>query len=524
MAPKQNLTRQERTALKGLQKEKSITILPADKEKATVTMETKEYQEKIEEILNDEATYEKLKKYKAELIRMVNSLEKEGKITKDQYWYLYPTLEKVPRMYGSPKIHKEGVPLRPIVDYTQTIAYRVSRELANILQPLVGKTEHHTENSQELVNEMTKLRVEGESFVSYDVVSLFTKTPIKIITKRLENDKTLQKRTNLNVDDIIELLKFVLETTYFRYEGEIYQQKFGVAMGSLVSPIVVNLYMEDLEQKIIATAPVDCQPRNWKRYADDVICLVHTGKAKKLQHMNTVDPTGCIILMREDEENNSMPFLDAKFTKKEDGSVKSTVSRKKTHTDQYLNFASHHPKHKKLGVVRTLMNRCETITSEEGDKKEEVEHLRGSLRVCGYPSWALNKVTDSSKKKKNNNKTNDRNYRSQVVIPYVEGVSERIHRVLKKYGVATAMRLYTIHRCLLVHPKDKVELQEQGELVYQIPCKNCGAEYIGETGRLLKTRLEEHRKDVDNKKKEKYTRSGKKRLMSTINKSALTDN
>ena len=51
-------------------------------------------------------------------------------------------------------------------------------------------------------------------------------------------------------------------------------------MGSPVSPIVVNLYMEDLEQKIIATAPVDCQPRNWKRYVDDVICLVHTTHRK----------------------------------------------------------------------------------------------------------------------------------------------------------------------------------------------------------------------------------------------------
>ena len=144
--------------------------------------------------------------------------------------------------------------------------------------------------------------------MSYDVVSLFTKTPTKeaceIIRKRLENDKTLKKRTHLNVDDIMELLKFVLETTYFRFAGEIYQQKFGVAMGSPVSPIVVNLYMEDQEQNIIATAPVDCQSRNWKRYEDDVICLVHTGKAKKLQqHMNTVDPTGSIIFTREDEEN-----------------------------------------------------------------------------------------------------------------------------------------------------------------------------------------------------------------------------
>ena len=85
------------------------------------------------------------------------------------------------------------------------------------------------------------------------------------------------------------------------------------------------------------------------------------------------------------------------------------------------------------------------------------------------------------------------------------------------------MHPHTTIRCLLVHSKDKVELEEQGELVYQIPCKNCGAEYIGETGRPLKTRLEEHRKDVDNTKKEKYTRSGKKRLMSTINKSTPTD-
>ena len=255
---------------------------------------------------------------------------------------------------------------------------------------------------------VTKLRVqEGESFVSYDVVSLFTKTTIKEACKiiRKDNDKTLKKRSNLNVDDIMELLKFVLETTYVRFEGELYQQKFGVAMGSLVSYIVMNLYMEDLELKIIATEPVDCQPRNWERYMDAVICLVHTGKAKKLQqHMNVVDPTGSIIFTRGDEKNNSMPFLDAKFTRKEDASVKSTVYRKKTHIDQYLNCASHHPKHQKLGEVRTLMIRCETITSEEGDKKEEVEHLRGALRVCGYPSWALNKVTYSSKKKKEQKK------------------------------------------------------------------------------------------------------------------------
>ena len=79
---------------------------------------------------------------------------------------------------------------------------------------------------------------------------------------------------------------------------------------------------------------------------------------------------------REDEENNNMPFFEANYTKKDDGSVKSTVYRKKIHTDQYLNFTSHLPRHQKLGVVRTHMNRCEAITSEEGEKKEEEEYLK----------------------------------------------------------------------------------------------------------------------------------------------------
>ena len=70
----------------------------------------------------------------------------------------------------------------------------------------------------------------------------------------------------------------------------------------------------------------------------------------------------------------------------------------------------------------------------------------------------------------------------------------------------------TALRRLLVPPKDKVELA--GELVYHRPCINCGAKYVGETGRLLKTRLVEYRKDVANTNNEKYTRSWGKRVMS----------
>ena len=64
--------------------------------------------------------------------------------------------------------------------------------------------------------------------------------------------------------------------------------------------------------------------------------------------------------------------------------------------------------------------------------------------------------------------------------------AERLHRVLKKYGIATTMCPHTSLRCLLVHPNDKVELEEQGELVYPIPARTEVSSILerqGETGR-----------------------------------------
>lgn len=71
---------------------------------------------------------------------------------------------------------------------------------------------------------------------------------------RLENDTTLKDRTNLTPKDITTLLGLCLRCTYFVFQGEYYIQIHGAAMGSPVSPIVCNIYMEDVERKAIETA------------------------------------------------------------------------------------------------------------------------------------------------------------------------------------------------------------------------------------------------------------------------------
>jgi len=73
-------------------------------------------------------------------------------------------------------------------------------------------------------------------FISHDVVSLFTNTPINLalqfIRELLEGDTKLHTRTRLTVEDIMDLFKFIVTTAYFSFRGVIYQQKFGAAMGS----------------------------------------------------------------------------------------------------------------------------------------------------------------------------------------------------------------------------------------------------------------------------------------------------
>ena len=110
------------------------------------------------------------------------------------------------------------------------------------------------------------------------------------------------------------------------FRGQVYQQKFGTAMGSPVSPIVANLFMEDLEQRAIESAPEELRPKLWKRYVDDTLEVIRRGKVEEWStHLNSMDPTGSIKFTYEEETNNTIPFLDTLLERRPDGSVKVQV-------------------------------------------------------------------------------------------------------------------------------------------------------------------------------------------------------
>ena len=110
-----------------------------------------------------------------------------------------------------------------------------------------------------------------------------------------------------------------------------------------------------------------------------------------------------------------------------------------------------------------------------------------------------------------------------VVLPYVEGTSERIAQVMRKHQVPVAMRPVKTLKSLLVHPKDEQEKEEITDCVYKIPWACCEICYIGETGRKFGTRLLEHKTEVESITSKPFTRNQCASSLSEQNKSALTD-
>ena len=408
--PKSNISKGERKALGTLAKDKNIMILPADKGRCTVVMDPQKYKAQVKEMLADQATYKVLTKdptpaHKRKLIAMLQRLRQETKITESDYNHLYPTAEGLPRMYCTPKIHKQGVPLRPIVDCTGAIFYQVSKALVEVLRPLVGLTEQHCKNSAALAKELVNVRIEDdEELISHDVVSLFTKTPVQatleIVRRRLQDDRTLPERTNINVEDIMELLTFVTSATYFQFDGVIYSQIEGFAMGNPMSAILSNLFMEDLESKAIPSAPEDVGLSLWKRYVDDTLEKIKRGQVIPLtEHLNSIDVTGNIKFTYDQENEGKLAFLDVLLSRRPDGSIKLQIYRKPTHTDAYLMFDSHHPVQHKFSVIRTLLGRNHEIVTEEADRVGEEALVVAALKNCTYPEWAISKIKADIAKK-----------------------------------------------------------------------------------------------------------------------------
>ncbi|BHF64138.1 hypothetical protein SprV_0200713700 [Sparganum proliferum] len=487
--PREVLSKVKRDALREFKADKDLVIVPADKGRSTVVLDRTDYLQNAKGLLEDRQFYvpcamNPVKALAREINATLLALENSGAITPTDRRMGRPQDTTLARLYGLPKVHKDGVPLRPTVSLKGTPTYGLAKWLFRRLKFLTAESDTTVSSSAQFLEKLKGVSLHpNEVMVSFDATSLFTSIPQDLAIETIElllQSKYDETENRLGRAQVLQLLKFCLRT-YFTFDGTIYEQVKGTPMGLPISGFIAEAVLQRLESLVFQHH----KQKFWARYVDDTFVVIDRDQLLTFkERLNTVFPD--IQFTMEEEENNQLAFLDVLVCRKDCGELKTKVFRKATNTMQVLNFNSNHPISHKRSCVRTLYRRVETHCSEPEDKIAELQYLRRVFKASGYPRNFVNRCI--RKRDERPNRTDTKVWR---VLPYVKNVSEAVGRLLAPLGVGVAHRPEATIRRQLMKPKDPLSRQETSGVVYRIWC-SCGqSNDAGETGRQLQTRMAE---------------------------------
>ena len=238
---------------------------------------------------------------------------------------------------------------------------------------------------------------------------------------------------------------------------------------------------------------------------DTFVIHKQVNKQNFLQHINSVDPA-IRFTVEDNKGDGSISFLDTIVKPEVDGSLSISVYRKPMHTDQYLQWDSHHHLSAKFSVINILSHRVKTVCSSPALLQQEMDHLNANILngALDKVEKRLNKSTREATDGINNQgttgtqaATNEVKTKGHIVIPYTQGLCESIKEIYGRYGIQTHFKGGSTIKNLLVSPKDKDPMVNQSGAIYWYQCGNlsCDDEYIGETSRTFGERYKEQLKD-----------------------------
>jgi hypothetical protein len=507
--------------LLNLSKDPSILITKPDKGRGVVILNRNDYIKKLEQILSDNTKFKLLDKdptgsRENALTTLLRQMKDEEYLTQQEYWYIKPVGSIPARLYGLPKVHKDNVPLRPIVSCIQSYNYRLGKFLAGIIKPIRDSTYSlkNTNAFLQFLKENSHLS-KSNKMISFDIESLFTNIPvdetIEIICNKLyyTNPKL---RPFIPENYLRELLKFATKCTHFLFNKKYYDQSDGVSMGTSLAAIFAEIFMADFEEKHLpGLLNNNSKLLAWRRYVDDTFTIfkadANPDEIKEL--LNSFHP--CIKFTVESEIKSTIAFLDV-LVKRHDNGFDTTVYRKKTTTKLMLKWNSLIPTAYKKSSVTALVNRAIRICSKFDLLHNELLHIRKMANFNGYPSNFVEQIINKQLAKLYPSKqienqiqqtlNENKNYK-YIEIPYIGAPSyayaKRLKSIIQKNDPTAQLRVIyqTTNQTRRYFPtKDNLNKNQKSGVIYQISCFNCKNTYIGKTIRQTYRRLNEHEKDV----------------------------
>ena len=293
----------------------------------------------------------------------------------------------------NPKIHKPNTPGRPIISGCDSPTEKLSIYIDHFLKPLVPLIPSYIKDTTHFLNTLFAIPTPlppNTILATLDVTSLYTNIPhaegIASATKALYNKHTEITHTASPPPQHIfrSILTYILKHNYFEFNSNFYLQTHGTAMGTRTAPSYANIFMADLENKLLDNSPNNLQPLIWKRYIDDIFVVWKHGEESLhtfINHLNTSHPT---IKFEHEYSHSNIHFLDTTVTLTQQGTLVTSLYTKPTDRTLLLHNKSHHPIHCKQGVIYSQALRYRRITTQDGEFLNKLDRLRTTLLTRGY--------------------------------------------------------------------------------------------------------------------------------------------
>ena len=429
------------------------------------------------------------------LIRCLrDTLLKNDIISESVYKDLFPTGSKPGILYGLPKVHKENCPARPIMSAIGTYNYRLAKFLVPIFQPF-SINQYSVYDTFSFFKEITNFKSDTKlCMASFDVSSLFTNIPLDetidyAVNLVFENSDTyVYNDCSFNKEQLRKLLQLAVKENHFLFNGRLYDQIDGVAMGSPLGPTLANIFMSVLETKFMVNCPSEFKPILYRRYVDDTYCLFEKVEhvEKFLAYLNGQHRN--IKFTYEIEEENSLPFLDVLVTW--DGSAFVTdLFRKKTFTGLYTDFGSLTPSNYKTNLITVLVYRAFHICSTYISFHKQLLFIKEVLHDNCYPKYLVDRFIKRFLNKHFDHRPKPATVQKMPLcfyMPYLGQISlqlrRKISRLLRKAYPCVDFRVVFRSGRRIEHfcPfKDRIPKNVCSHVVYKYSCSGCQACYIG---------------------------------------------
>ncbi|XP_063438424.1 uncharacterized protein LOC134719344 [Mytilus trossulus] len=290
-----------------------------------------------------------------------------------------------------PKIHKTGNPGRPIVSANSHPTEKISEFVDHHLRSHVKELPSFIQDTTDYLKKMESLNPLPSNIIlaSMDVSSLYTNIPQDEEIAACEEAWNTRSEKNPPTECLVTLLKLVLENNNFSFNEKHYLQIDGTSMGTKMAPSYANIFMGQLEKRLLASAPY--QPLSWFRFIDDIDFKWTDSQEhlnKFLGHCNSFHHS---IKFTYESSMEKINFLDTTSYIK-NGTIITDLHTKQTDKHQFLSPKSCHPKHCSRGIPFSQALRIKRICSNENTKDARLGQLRKHLVVRGYN----NNIIDSA--------------------------------------------------------------------------------------------------------------------------------